>query len=147
MRFLFRLTLQSADPRDLVFEEAVGVWVDYRGTAGGVTMRSEKGGRKKSIRPDAPKIPALPRAKAVSFQLSAPEAKTVTVAGEFNKWDMDANPLRRDRQGVWKTTLRLQPGTYQYKFVIDGEEWRADPLNPHTTPDSHGAFNSVRDVG
>lgn len=109
-------------------------------------MGREKGGRKKSIRPDAPKIPALPRAKAVSFQLTAPEAKTVTVAGEFNKWDMYANPLRRDRQGVWKTTLRLQPGTYQYKFVIDGAEWTEDPQNPNRVPSPHGTFNSVCEV-
>jgi hypothetical protein len=30
---------------------------------------------------------------------------------------------------VWTKILHLPPGTYQYRYVVDGE-WREDPENP-----------------
>lgn len=109
-------------------------------------MKIKKGGRKKTAKVSVAKKAPQPKAKPVSFHLTAPEAKSVTVTGAFNNWDPQANPLRKGKEGVWKTNLRLQPGTYQYKFVLDGEEWREDPLNPNKVPNPHGSFNSVCEV-
>jgi 1,4-alpha-glucan branching enzyme len=100
----------------------------------------EKGAKKRTTRS------AKPRAKACSFQLTAPEADTIAIAGDFNSWDTQANPLKKDKAGVWKVTLRLQPGSYQYKFVVNGAEWREDPANPDKVLSSLGTFNSVCEV-
>jgi chromosome partitioning protein len=78
----------------------------------------------------------------VLFKLQAPEARQVAVAGDFNSW---AEPIilnDDDEDGVWIAITRLDPGTYQYKFIVDGN-WRVDPSNPIDVDDSHGGRNSV----
>jgi 5'-AMP-activated protein kinase regulatory beta subunit len=62
----------------------------------------------------------------VEFSLHAPEATRVVVAGDFNGWQADDHPLKRNKQGLWKTNLHLPPGTYQYRFLVD-EVWCEDP--------------------
>ena len=64
----------------------------------------------------------------------------------FNGWDQDSRQLRRRKDGVWWTNLRLAPGTYEYKFVIDDQHWQEDPDNPQRVLNDHGTFNSVREV-
>ena len=32
--------------------------------------------------------------------------------------------------GRYSARVQLMPGDYQYKFVLDGKHWRADPGNP-----------------
>lgn len=93
-----------------------------------------------------PKSRSAPKKKAVSFEYFDPAASLVALAGDFNHWDPKARPLKRDAGGLWKGTLRLSPGTYQYKFVVDGARWEEDPLNLHRVPNEHGSFNSVRVV-
>jgi 1,4-alpha-glucan branching enzyme len=84
--------------------------------------------------------------KVVLFEYFDPAAQIVTVAGEFNGWDALAKPLKRDAAGLWRGTVRLEAGTYQYKFVVNGERWEEDPLNPHHVPNAYGSFNSIREV-
>jgi len=78
----------------------------------------------------------------VTFELDRPDAGEVYVAGSFNQWDPEADALSKGSDGVWRTTLQLEPGTYEYKFVVDGE-WVADPENPETVADPYGGQNSV----
>lgn len=64
-----------------------------------------------------------PVQKPVEFRLNLPGAKSATVAGTFNDWDLSRTPLARDPRGGWKTTILLAPGRYEYRFVIDGAQW------------------------
>lgn len=66
----------------------------------------------------------------VTFEV-APEqvagAKKVAVAGEFNDWKTDATPLKKSKEGSYKVTLDLEPGTeYQFRYVVDGKTWDND---------------------
>ncbi len=113
-------------------------------------MGMNKGGQKKATKARAgtkpvQRKPAQPKAKTVSFQWMSTEANTVAVVGDFNNWDVQAHPLKKGKDGVWKVTLRLRPGTYEYLFVVNSE-WREDPLNPHRVPNPHGGFNSLCEV-
>jgi 1,4-alpha-glucan branching enzyme len=81
-------------------------------------------------------------AKDVTFQLDAASAAEVFLAGEFNDWSPTAQPMKKDNDGIWKTTIKLAPGKYLYKFVVDGT-WMEDPKNPDTEPDPYGGSNSV----
>ncbi len=90
-------------------------------------------------------VKAPPSEVDVKFEWDAPEAKAVTVAGEFNQWNATVNPLTKDDAGKWSTTVRLKPGKYAYKFVVDGA-WKQDPANPNSTPDGLGGTNSVKTV-
>lgn len=101
--------------------------------------------RKKVISPRMPRRPSTKQ--PVVFEYFDPSASIVTLVGDFNKWDLKARPLKRDAGGLWKVTVRLEPGTYQYKFVVNGERWEEDPLNLHRTYNEHGTFNSIRKVG
>src|SRR6266404_5495845 len=80
-------------------------------------------------RPVAPPARAAERPveKPVEFILNLPGAKSATVAGSFNGWDVKRTPLSKDGNGGWKATVWLPPGRYEYKFVIDGAQWYTDP--------------------
>lgn len=56
----------------------------------------------------------------VTFRYYAPNATSVYVAGSMNGWDTTANVLTKGDNGVFEGTLTLAVGTYEYKFVIDG---------------------------
>lgn len=68
--------------------------------------------------------------------------RSVAVAGEFNNWNMRANPMAADAVSkTWRLTLRLPVGKHLYKFVVNGNTWVADPNAPVNPNDSNG--NSV----
>lgn len=83
----------------------------------------------------------------VVFEYFDPSASIVTLVADFNQWDPKIKPLKRDSGGLWKVTVRLAPGSYQYKFVVNGDRWEEDPLNLHRVMNEHGTFNSIRKVG
>lgn len=64
--------------------------------------------------------------RKTSFHCEAPRARRVFVAGTFNAWDPTAASMERESSGQWVVTLALAPGTYEYKFVVDGE-WCCEP--------------------
>lgn len=63
---------------------------------------------------------------AVVFEADCPLATTVSVAGSFNNWSVEANPLKKDKKsGLWTAKISLAAGDYEYKFVCDGVNWDA----------------------
>jgi len=79
---------------------------------------------------------------SVRFTYRGPDA--VFLAGEFNGWSTTATPMQR-KGGDWIVDLLLEPGKYQYKFVINGE-WYQDSSNPDSVPDGWNGNNSVMTV-
>ena len=80
--------------------------------------------------------------EGVEFVVDFPNASSVFLAGEFNGWDPVAHPLVKGEDGLWRGTIELEPGQYQYKFVVGGT-WVEDPGNSETVDDGHGGVNSV----
>ncbi|WP_147367894.1 serine hydrolase [Fibrisoma montanum] len=70
-----------------------------------------------------------------------PAAKLVTVAGSFNDWD-DLHTFLIRKGDVWECYLDVKPGSYTYKFVVDGK-WITDPANSTTQQDESGNVNSL----
>jgi len=81
----------------------------------------------------------------VEFSLHAPEATQVFVAGDFNGWQPELHPLKRNKQGLWKTKLDLAPGIYQYLYLVDGF-WCEDLGCPSRVDNPFGGQNCVRVV-
>ncbi|MCX7800177.1 MAG: alpha-amylase family glycosyl hydrolase [Fimbriimonadales bacterium] len=76
--------------------------------------------------------------------VAAEPVESVAVAGSFNGWSRDANPLRPDAdRRVWRIALSLPIGRHSYKFVLDGRRWVRDPANPHAEDDGFGGENSI----
>lgn len=80
--------------------------------------------------------------KEIEFKISAPGAKWVGIAGDFNGWKADALTAKKDKAGVWKAAASLPTGTYEYKFVVDGS-WIVDPTCSRRSINAFGAENSV----
>ncbi len=75
-----------------------------------------------------------------------PGAQTVGVAGDFNGWDPVQTPLEPTASGAWTVTLPLEPGRYEYMFVVDGTQWIEDPFADEQHDDGFGSRNAVLDV-
>ncbi len=78
----------------------------------------------------------------VEILLKAPEAREVLLLGDFNNWDPQSPPMRKDGGGLWKMRLLLDPGRYEYKLLIDGQ-WRLDANNPNRVLSAFGTENNV----
>lgn len=74
-------------------------------------------------------------------------AGTAHLAGEFNAWSTSADPMVKGADGTFSITKALPPGRYQYKFVLDGSNWKEDPNAAETADDGYGGKNSVIVVG
>ncbi|MCL6534059.1 MAG: alpha amylase N-terminal ig-like domain-containing protein [Armatimonadetes bacterium] len=82
--------------------------------------------------------------RPVTFRFETPTpAEKVYLAGTFNEWQPRATPMHSTDGGrTWSLTLELEPGVYQYKFVVNGTEWHIDPNAP-VVDDGNGNLNSV----
>ena len=94
----------------------------------------------------ATKKAVKPTTKEVTFTVHAEKGKAVYVAGEFNQWNPTAKKMAyKAKEGLYAATVKLAPGDYQYKYVIDGT-WCADPENVNSVANDQGTFNSVVSV-
>ena len=77
------------------------------------------------------------------------DVQEVLLSGTFNNWGDDSAKAEvmedPEGDGIWEVTLTLDPGTYEYKFIVD-EVWMEDPTNPVNVDDGEGGFNSVVEV-
>jgi 1,4-alpha-glucan branching enzyme len=85
------------------------------------------------------------KTRKVQFELLAPEAWKVYLAGDFNNWETRANPTKKDKKGTWKAMVALKPGRYEYRFLKDGT-WENDPVCAGCVPNDFGSMNCVRIV-
>jgi|SRR5579883_180386 1,4-alpha-glucan branching enzyme len=95
------------------------------------------------------------RAKRVEIFCFAPDAQQVFLAGTFNEWDPSRATMSKGEGGIWRVTLRLPIGSYEYKFVVDGK-WVCEPGvderdpklvgSPDYVPNVYGTMNRKLDV-
>jgi chromosome partitioning protein len=79
----------------------------------------------------------------IVFDLESPQAQEVKLVGDFNGWSLhSALCLKKQEDGIWRKPLYLDPGKYQYKFVVDGK-WITDPSNDWCIRNEFGETNSV----
>lgn len=80
--------------------------------------------------------------KRVIFRAFAPEARKVLLAGSFNNWSPESDAMKKDETGTWRKIKILPEGTYEYKFIVDGE-WTCDPNCPDIVRDAQGMENNM----
>jgi len=78
----------------------------------------------------------------VQFRLGDAEARDVALVGDFNGWRPE-HRMHRSADGVWSVDVALEPGVYNYVFVVDGTSTRLDPLAPRVTDGFGGASSRV----
>jgi len=79
----------------------------------------------------------------VQFILDAPQANTVSVAGDFSAWEPTFELEDVDGDGVWTGRVPVEPGVHTYMFLIDGSEWATDPRADRYQDDGFGNRNAV----
>jgi chromosome partitioning protein len=85
----------------------------------------------------------LSEAKEILFKLEAPEGSVVQIAGDFNEWVPESLDFTESQgRPLWQKTISLRPGSYEYKYLVDGL-WIADPTNDSTVENSYGGVNSL----
>ncbi|MFH0810379.1 MAG: AAA family ATPase [Pseudomonadota bacterium] len=81
--------------------------------------------------------------RMAGFYLRAPMASRVRLVGDFCDWQLDAAvEMARSTEGNWQAEARLSPGTYHYKFLVDGA-WQPDPATHCMEADPFGGMNSL----
>jgi serine protease AprX len=78
----------------------------------------------------------------------APQARSVSVVGDFNDWQPSASPLVTVRSGWWHGMLALPPGRHHYRFWVEGDDptaarWVPDPENPARAESGYCSDHSV----
>jgi hypothetical protein len=82
--------------------------------------------------------------KVVLFTLDMPHASNVELIGSFNQWAPEGYRMYRDeRRGVWKLSVPLGSGRYEYAFRIDGEMVVPDPKGLLQQDDGFGNKSSI----
>ena len=80
----------------------------------------------------------------VTFTISGIEAKSISVAGDFNGWNTSTNQLEDpEGDGIWTGKMYLKPGRYEYMLVIDNSKWVTDPNANVYADDGFGSKNAV----
>ena len=103
---------------------------DYSKLAEELPRLKKQGRKKKNVR-------------KMLFTLKATTKGDVQIAGDFNSWRPEPLRLVRGATGLfWQTAMQLSPGSYQYKFLVDGR-WLPDPANENTTRNIFGSVNSI----
>lgn len=81
----------------------------------------------------------------VEFKFLAPEAASVHLVGTFNDWKAAEHRMHGpDENGLFSTHLQLKRGSHQYKFVVDGKDWRHDPANPQLIEKDNNSLLQLR---
>jgi len=81
--------------------------------------------------------------EGILFVLNAPNAQNVYLTGEFTNWSREGIRMEKDETtGFWKAVLHLEPGEYEYRFILDGV-WIKDPNNSDSVLNEFGQENSL----
>ena len=78
----------------------------------------------------------------VTFTFKAPQAESVLLAGDFTGWQQAPLAMKKNKGGVWKKTVALPQGKYEYRLLVDGQ-WQDDPQCPNREPNQFGGHNCV----
>jgi len=137
-----------------------GAFVAAAGLAAAVWLRApQRAAQVATVAPAAasPPVSAAPSLavdarlaayKSVQVVLRAPAARRVSVVGDFNSWDAEADAMSRDpATGLWSRTLALRPGRHVYAFIVDDSLWMRDPRSPEAEDKDFGRPGSVLLVG
>ena len=107
--------------------------------------------RPEDTKPSNPLIPENPTVEKspvvngneVTFYFESETATNIVISGSMNNWSTDWT-MTKDGN-VFSYTATIDAGTYQYKYIVDGE-WMTDPFNPNTADDGSGNTNSTFEV-
>lgn len=82
----------------------------------------------------------------VTFTFRCNTQRQVYLVGDFNGWQRTATPMRPGKDGLWSVTLRIPPGSHQFRYFEDGGRWHTDFAAFGLSRNEYGDFNSIVEV-
>lgn len=83
----------------------------------------------------------------VTFRLMrdlAKDIQTVSLAGDFNDWDVSRSPMIRLPNGDYATTVDLASNReYRFRYFLDGRRWENDPFADRFARNEDGTKDSI----
>jgi len=81
----------------------------------------------------------------VTFQYpNEGDAGTVALAGEFNDWNINANPMKKRKNGYFSTTIMLKAGhSYRFRYIVDGDRWVNEVDADGYVYNVHGSYDCL----
>ncbi len=83
----------------------------------------------------------------VTFRLpkeAANGAQMVTIVGDFNKWNLTENKMKKLKSGDFTLTLNLPCNReYRFRYLIDANKWENDWFANKYVPNDFGTEDSV----
>lgn len=88
------------------------------------------------------------RGKAkVTFTMPALEdVDALYLVGDFNNWSINSHPMERSADGTWSLTVPLAPGSYQFRYYDNKNQWHNDWAADAYVPNQYGGDNSIVNV-
>jgi 1,4-alpha-glucan branching enzyme len=83
--------------------------------------------------------------KETTFKIEAAHAHEVLLAGCFTEWKKSPVKMVKGGGGVWHAKVNLKPGSYRYRFLVDGN-WQNDPSHTNRVPNPYGSADMVLQV-
>lgn len=103
------------------------------------TMRIEAGGQTFDL------LLKGPRKQEVTFSLPDKGYTSVQMKGEMNAWNPQTAVFEKKGE-LWTYTFYINPGRYQYLYVVDEQEMQ-DPANETLVSNGIGGYNNLLVVG
>ena len=80
----------------------------------------------------------------VTFELDGIEAENIVAVGNFNEWNIEATPLKKFKNGKFKTTIDLEKGSsYEFRYIVDGVYTNDEQADAYAFNDFANAENGV----
>jgi len=89
----------------------------------------------------SPTVYQLPSGLTRFYFKGSLSARRVFLSGSFNDWSTLQGLMSKTADG-WIIDLKLKPGAYEYKFIVNGN-WTTDPGNSIQLDDGAGNINSI----
>lgn len=143
--------LYYAEDYNVKFDANEFVTIFYNSRKGEITFLPRENFKGLSLvsfswKGNAYQIPvALRKSKKYLFSYKPEKpSSSINLFGQFNSWNRQSLPMAdEDGDGTYETSINLEPGRYEYKYFVDGEEL-VDHANPIKVPNGMGDFNSIR---
>ena len=72
------------------------------------------------------------------------DVNKANLTGDFNSWDETSIPMKKQKNGEFSVAINLEKDKeYQYKFLLDGDNWLNDPHADKFVPNVFQTENSV----
>jgi len=72
------------------------------------------------------------------------EVKKVTLVGDFNDWENNSTPMKKNSKGDFRVEIDLQTSSeYQFRYLINGKQWYNDWAADEYRPNDQGGDNCV----